>query len=77
MIVVTGLRIGELLALWWRSVDVDARELQVRETFYKDRLAQAGAKQQFAWDRWLPSLEVIIDEFRQTRFDRASVPAFG
>ena len=44
VLVVTGLRIGELLALRWRSVNLDARELDVRETFYKGRFDEPKTK---------------------------------
>jgi integrase len=35
LLVTTGLRIGELLALRWRNVDLEARVLHVRETVYE------------------------------------------
>jgi integrase len=34
LLVLTGLRIGELLALRWGNVDLDARILRVMETVY-------------------------------------------
>jgi integrase len=34
LLVLTGLRIGELLALRWKSVDLDARTLRITETVY-------------------------------------------
>jgi integrase len=35
LLVLTGLRIGELLALRWKNVDLDARVLKVTETVYE------------------------------------------
>ncbi len=35
LLVLTGLRIGELLALRWRDVDLDAQALRVRQTVYE------------------------------------------
>jgi integrase len=37
LLVLTGLRIGELLALRWKNVDLDPRMLRVMETVYEGR----------------------------------------
>jgi integrase len=37
LLALTGLRIGELLALRWKNVDLDARLLRVMETVYEGR----------------------------------------
>jgi integrase len=40
LIAATGLRIGELLALRWRALDLEVRTLQVRESVYEGKTQQ-------------------------------------
>ena len=44
LLVLTGLRVGELLALRWGNVDVKARVLRVCETVYEGRFDQPKTK---------------------------------
>jgi len=44
LLVLTGLRVGELLALRWGNVDVRSRALRVRETVYEGHFDQPKTK---------------------------------
>ena len=44
LLVLTGLRVGELLALRWRSIDLNARLLRVCETVYDGHFDQPKTK---------------------------------
>lgn len=62
--VLTGLRIGEILALRWKNVDLDRNVLRVRETVYEGRF---GGPKTRSSTRDVPLSEAACDGLRAHR----------
>lgn len=59
LLVLTGLRIGELLALRWKSVDLGAQTLRVTATVYEGHFDTPKTKRSARTIRWLASFEAM------------------
>jgi len=74
LLIVTGLRIGELLALHWRNVDLEAALLRVEETVYEGHFDEPKSRQSI---RLIPlgplALSILAAKRAKVRFDPADL----
>ena len=68
----TGLRIGEVLALRWKNVDFDKCVIRVREAVYEGNLSSPKSRSSVRDIPMGPSLRRLLSEYRKA----ASVEAF-
>jgi len=61
----TGLRIGEVLALRWKNVDFKKSVIQVREAVYEGNLSSPKSKSSIRDIPMGPSLQQSLSEFRK------------
>lgn len=59
----TGLRASELRGLRWQDVDLDAREIHVRQR--ADRFHEIGAPKSEAGERTVPTSPIVINTLRE------------
>lgn len=78
LLVLTGLRIGELLALRWQDVDLDAGVLRVRRTLYEGHFDEPKTRSsaRTVLHHVLPDLVVPIDREYTQRFFGWQNPKF-
>jgi len=71
LLTLTGLRVGELLALRWRNVDLDASWLRVEETVYEGHFDEPKSRHSI---RLIPlgPIAVAVLSARQARAPQAS-----
>ena len=70
LLVLTGLRIGELLALRWKNVDLDARTLRITETVYDGHFDSPENKAQCPFhSNWV---RIHLHPFRSAQQGRRS-----
>jgi len=61
----TGLRIGEVLALRWKNVDLEKNVIQVREAVYEGNLSSPKSKSSIRDIPMGPSLQRLLSECRK------------
>lgn len=67
--VITGLRIGEILALRWKNVDFDTNEIRVEESFYRGSVGSPKTK---GSKRVVPMSKTLSESLRACRPDLRS-----
>lgn len=70
----TGVRLGELRALTWDDIDLDARTARIDKTLYRDRLQRSTKT---GYDRTVPIAVHLAEELRawRTRCPRSGAAA--
>ena len=65
-VAMTGLRIGEVLALRWKNVDFDKSLIHVREAVYRGNLSSPKSKSSIRDIPIGPSLKLSLLDLRKT-----------